>query len=268
LRWVRQIARRYAWSQLPFADLIQEGNLGLITAAEKFDERMGHQFSTYAFWWIRQSITRAIIEQSDVIRLPVHIGEFRSQILRAMEELSDEEGHRIPTPEAIAAHMNVPVDEVKKVQNAMRLQTPTSLHAAIKGDQHHGGDLTELQEMIVDTNAIDPETTLAAKQELEQMAGDLQIILGVIRELPGDKKRNLTIFKNMHGLNDAGEKNTLEEVGQEFGVTRERIRQILMRIFGQLAERGIEVDQAALKEHLWRIHELEKLCGVEFKMGE
>ena len=268
LRLVRHIARRYAWSRLPFADLIQEGNLGLMIAAERFDYRMGRRFSTYAFWWIRQSITRAVMEQSDVIRLPVHVGELRLKVLHATEKLCRGDG-RIPTPEVLAEYLEVPLEQVKNTLRAMQLQTTLSLDSRMNGKGGSEDDAgLALEDVVADPNVADPATVLEAKQELEAIYRDLRIVLDAVKELPGDRRRNVAVFKEMHGLNDAGEKKTLEEVGQEFGVTRERIRQILVKIFDKLAEQGIEVDQEALKDHLWRVHELEKLCGTSIGLED
>ncbi|HSE35356.1 MAG TPA: RNA polymerase sigma factor RpoD/SigA [Candidatus Paceibacterota bacterium] len=261
LRLVRSVARRYAWSKLPFADLIQEGNLGLITAAEKFDWRVGTRFTTYAYWWIRQAVTRAILQYSDVIRLPVHIGMLRLNILQAIDRMCID-GGRIPTPEAIAEYLDTPLPAVKNALRAMHLQNPIPLDGIPRSGEE--GDEINLQDLVADPNGADPSVILEAKQELLAIYNDLRIILDAIKELPGNRERNITVFKEMHGLGPSGEKRTLEEVGQEFGVTRERIRQILLRIFESLAEQGIEVDQQALRDHLWRVQELEKLSGTLF----
>ena len=151
----------------------------------------------------------------------------------------------------------------------MQLQTTLSLDSRMNGKGGSEDDAgLALEDVVADPNVADPATVLEAKQELEAIYRDLRIVLDAVKELPGDRRRNVAVFKEMHGLNDAGEKKTLEEVGQEFGVTRERIRQILVKIFDKLAEQGIEVDQEALKDHLWRVHELEKLCGTSIDLED
>lgn len=257
LRLVRWVARRFVWSEIPFADLIQEGNLGLIKAAEMFDSSLGNKFSTYAQWWVFQFIQRAVMNQSNVIRIPVHLQEFRFKILNATEEIASETG-RVPTPEAVASYTGLPLSKVTSTLKAMHLFARYSLNDLARRDEE---GVATFQDLLIDEGADDPSVTIEAKEELVAAYQDLRVILKAVEELPGDQKRNLKIFKEMHGLNDEGTRKTLEEVGVEVGVTRERIRQILAKIFLQLSDRGIEVNQDALKDHLWRVQELEKFIG-------
>ena len=214
-RLVISVAKKYIGRGVPFLDLIQEGNIGLIRTADKFNYRLGHKFSTYATWWIRQAVTRAIADQSRTIRVPVHMGDQINKLLRASHRLTQELG-RDPTPAELANALEIPTEKAEEMIKVAR--QPLSLDMSIDDE----GD-SELGDFIEDDDVTAPDDAVTSSMLREELQHILQ-------DLP---PREVRILQLRYGLVD-GETYTLEEVGKKLGVTRERIRQIESQALSRL----------------------------------
>lgn len=244
LRLVISIAKRFFWSRLSFSDLIQEGNTGLIKAIEKFDPEREFKFSTYATWWIKQSITKAIADMTKNVRIPVHLIDEINSYNKAFQELFQEMG-REPTSKEIGQKLNFPIKKVKKLEEV--------IFGNVSLDSEVGEDGKDnLGDLLEDSNTLRPDQ-YAQKTSLR---ANLDMILDMLDE------REAKIIKMRYGID--GPKYTLEQVGEEFQVTRERVRQIEQKVIQKLQEHEGLQKILGIEDELTKIHE----SGIRFKNGK
>lgn len=261
LRLVLKIARQYINRGLDYDDLVQEGNIGLLTATERFDYRKGFKFSTYAYWWIRQHIARAVMDFGGTVRMPCHAHETRNKIVRKMGELAAEL-EREPTVDEISMATGIDIDIIKRTLTYLRF-TYQSLDEIIESHHHksEGSDAT-YGDSMPDPSAMDPLTFVESREKLQEESESIQILLATLRTL-NLPDRNKDVFKAYYSLDGVSEGLTLEDIGLRYGVTRERIRQLNEKVWDELQAAGITMDDADLTVQLNRIDELDKIVGEQ-----
>lgn len=261
LRLVRKVASRYIWSKLELADLIQEGVIGLMTAIEKFDYTKGFSFSTYATWWVRQGITRAILDKGDLIRIPVHLQETLGKMRRAMAIIATREA-RPPTVREIATAIEVEPSHVKYLFKVMRMSSVMSIDAPIEAGAVGGrfDAETDWHDLLADESLVSAETILLAREELNEACERINDLTETLYEDESISERNRDIFVDFYGLSGTFVRRKLEQVGDKYDMTRERCRQIIAKCWEKLQLKGIDMDHDSLLEEYVRIGELEKLA--------
>lgn len=266
MRLIISIARPYAStsSHLKWEDLIQAGIEGTMRAVEKFDFKRKNRFTTYATRWIEQFIRRELQNRGDAIRIPVHVIERRNKILATARRLS--RGGTPPTIEEIAKHLRVSAQsvcvclETLHLKDLVSMDSPRSLEDPAR---------SKIQDSIPDAGWVSPVRIIEAKQELEEKHRFLKDILRTVKDSNSReefKERDLSIFMEIHGLDDTGESGTLAQVARKFGITRERVRQIQERIYRGLRRKGV-ANKEAFEKFLWSIEELEKIVGSSIELN-
>ncbi len=259
LRLPMKIASRYMGRGIDYDDLVQEGNIGLMKAIERFDYKRGNHFSTYAIWWIRQKMVRAIADFGGLIRLPVHIHDSKKKIWRTSEELMEELG-REPTLEEIAMKSGIALSTVESVLRHSDFHI-VSLEDIVWQSSKGPGEKT-LGDMTMDETTISPDLFLEIKEARAEECDTLSLLLATLRSLPIDDRAR-DVFKAYYSLDGTSENLTLEDIGHTHGVTRERIRQILVKVMKELQAAGIDIDNNEIEALLARKEEFDKIVGTE-----
>jgi RNA polymerase sigma factor (sigma-70 family) len=261
LRYVMKIAKRYVNRGLDFDDLVQEGNIGLMTAAERFEPSKGFRFLTYATWWIRQGIGRALQNHKSLIRMPVHAQEFRNRILKAACEVG-EELEREPTIEEIAARSGESIENVKKAMHDFNIPVVSLEELAYSaGTKEH--EPSTIGDIIPDEGVGTADTLVTAKEDLERCSERIRTLLAILKALPLSEKIK-TAFKLYHGLDGHPEGRTFDEVREVMGgVTRQMIQVREVRVWKELEKYGLDMNAKKLRAELDRIHLLENLVAAE-----
>jgi RNA polymerase sigma factor (sigma-70 family) len=255
---VLKIAGWYRKRGVEFDDLVQDGNIGLITAASRYDGRKGYQFSTYATWWIRQAITRAIQNYARVIRTPVHAQEMRSKVMKSASDLAYKL-QREPTIEEVAAHSDIKITGVRKVFNGLHMPI-ISLNALLSED---GESNDTLLDHISDSNLLDPSRFLEAREEIESASKEIRVLLAVLDQIE-ESKQNQEVFRMIYGLGKDGQDNhTTASISKKIGMSHGFPYFIRTRSWQRLNTAGVLFDHETLPRELERIHILEDLVGAK-----
>lgn len=260
LRLVVAIARRYRGRGLDYMDLIQEGNIGLMRAIDLYDYTKGFAVSTYATWWIRQALSRAIYDYARTIRIPVHMMELWNKILRASAELVTRLG-REPEEAEIANHLSLPTDAVAKALQGMKMNTVSLDDLAGNGTTNDRFEIGfTAASFLEERSALKPHQLIWAKEELLQACSNVRRILNELSSFPF---RDQMIFRTRYGLDESLDPKSLEKSGEVYGITRGRIRQITLGIWLKLPEQNFWEDERWLEGEMFRITELGELVDLE-----
>lgn len=261
LRLVLQIARKHLWSKLEYADLVQEGTIGLMTAIEKFDPSLGNALSTYATWWIRQAISRFVQDYGSVVRVPVHMQELAYKVRRTMDDIALSKG-RPPTLKELAETLAVEPKRIKQALKVMKMKISSLNEPVASGGSSRQEDgRVEQQDLLFDETSLRADHVLEARQELAAACERINQITEMVFNDWSIQDRDKEIFVRLYGLDGTLQNRTQDLTAEKYGVTRERIRQIIEQIWRKLQKAGCDSDHDDLLDELRRIAALEKLAN-------